>query len=64
MKEVLNASEAARVLGIPAKVVRFRIEKGIWTFGRKVPGKKQGTYIINTREMYRYFDMPIKEGQE
>jgi len=64
MKEILNATEAAKKIGVQPDLVRFNIEKGIWKFGRiippKVTGKKVKRYEIHAREMYKYFGMPFE----
>jgi len=65
MKEILNAAEAARIIGVKPDVVRFNLEKGIWKFGKIIPakviGQKMNRYEIHTRKMYQYFNIPLPE---
>lgn len=66
MKEVLNAVEAARVIGCRHQEVRYNLQKGIWKFGKVIypSGKKtRNRYIINTREMCHYFQIPLEEAE-
>lgn len=67
MKEIMNAAEAAQVLGCRPAVVRFNLQKGIWKFGQVVSpkdsGKKGNTYIINSREMCRHFGIPFSKEE-
>lgn len=64
MKEILTAPEAARLLGIEPKVMRFNLEKGIWKFGKVVPpgitGKKSNTYMVYARQMCEFFNIPFE----
>lgn len=68
MKEILNAAEAAKIIGVPPKVIHFNLKKGIWNFGTvispKVSGKKQNTYQIYTRKMCEFFGIPFEEGRD
>ena len=54
-KEIISAAEAARILGVPPQMVRERIKRGIWKFGRRIPkekfGGKQDRYEIYTQKM-------------
>ena len=56
MKRILTAREAAGYLGCPAQLVRERLRKGIWTFGRAIPPneKKTWTYEIYTEKLLEY----------
>lgn len=68
MKEIVNAAEAAGIIGRRASEVRFYLQKGIWTFGRVIPpkatGKQVNTYLINVRDMCKYFGIPLEECRE
>ena len=50
MKKVLNAAQAAALLGCPAQMVRERLKRGVWRFGRayspEETGLKQWTYEV------------------
>lgn len=65
LKEILNAAEAAKIIGVPTKVVHFNLIKGIWKFGEVIPpkitGKKLNTYQIYARKMCKFFDIPFEE---
>lgn len=67
MKEILSAPEAARILGIQPKVIRFNLEKGIWKFGvvipPKVTGKKENTYHVYARQMCEFFGIPFESEE-
>ena len=39
MQDILNSSQAARVIGCGPQKVRERIKRGIWTFGTIVTAK-------------------------
>lgn len=42
MQDILNSSQAARVIGCGPQKVRERIKRGIWTFGTIVTAKEAG----------------------
>ena len=59
-KEIINASEAARFLGVSPQMVRERIKRGIWTFGRYIPKEKfngkKDRYEIYTQKMLKQIE--------
>lgn len=64
MREIISASEAARILNCRPQKVRERIKAGRWTFGKAIPSSKPGgqmTYDIYVRRMYQFFKMEIPE---
>lgn len=67
MKEVVNATDAAKIIGCPAKDVRFYMEKKVWNFGqvipKKVTGKQVKKYLVNVRDMCAYFGIPLEEAE-
>lgn len=42
MKEVLNASEAARILGCKSQKVREMMRRGLWDLGEVISGEELG----------------------
>ena len=67
-REIISASAAAAILGYAPEKVRQYIKAGIWKFGERVPkektGRKQDSYIIYTRKLYKHLgiDEIGKEG--
>lgn len=65
-KEIMSASEAARILGCTAQAVRERIRLGIWDFGECIPKKKtknkSDTFVIYRRKLYKH--MGKTEGDD
>lgn len=65
MREILNASETARVIGCSPQMVRERIKRGIWTFGNVVTaeqsGKRQDSYEINKRALAERLGISVEE---
>lgn len=58
-KNMISASEAARILGCSPQMVRERIKRGIWKFGEYIPKEKSGngtkaTYCIYRSKLYRH----------
>lgn len=57
-KILINATEAAKIIGCSPQMVRERIKRGIWTFGEVIPaskmGNKQNSYLINRKKLMRY----------
>lgn len=67
-KEVLNAEEAAKIIGCTSQKMRERIKKRVWKFGDCIPknesGKKQNSYLIYTRKMYKHFEMELEDDKQ
>lgn len=65
MREILNASETARVIGCGSQMVRERIKRGIWTFGNvvtaKQSGNRQASYEINKRALAEWLGISVEE---
>ena len=55
MKDIINAKQAAKVIGCGPQMVRERIKRGIWTFGNvvtaKEAGRVQNSYEINIQRL-------------
>ena len=62
MKEILNAQETAKILGIPAQAVREHIKRKIPPFDRCgyviANGKKRKQYLVYTRKLLKEFGIP------
>lgn len=65
MQDILNSSQAARVIGCGPQKVRERIKRGIWTFGTivtaKEAGNTQNSYEINKYQLAAYLGIPPEE---
>ena len=66
MQDILNSSQAARVIGCGPQMVRERIKRGIWTFGSVVTRKESGnaqknTYEINKHKLADFLGIPVEE---
>ena len=65
MREILNASQAARVIGCAPQMVRERIKRGIWTFGSVVTAKQSGnaqsSYEIKKRDLADWLGISVEE---
>ena len=65
MRDILNSSQAARVIGCGPQKVRERIKRGIWTFGTvvtpKEAGNAQNSYEINKYQLAAYLGIPPEE---
>lgn len=68
MKQILNACQAARIIGCNPQIVRERIKRNIWTFGRFIPkektGKKLDSYEIVLNDLCRYLSISKEEAIE
>ncbi len=68
MREILNASETARVIGCAPQMVRERIKRGIWTFGSVVTAKQSGNmqnaYEINKRDLADWLKISVEEVEK
>ncbi len=68
MREILNASETARVIGCAPQMVRERIKRGIWTFGSVVTAKQSGNmqnaYEINKRDLAAWLKISVEEVEK
>lgn len=53
MKEVMTASEAAKVLGVSPAHIRSCIDRGLYPFGIRLESEKgeRNQYIVYTRRM-------------
>lgn len=66
MKEIyLSAAEAARDLGVEAKVIRFMMQKGLVKSGDMLtlPSGKQRKYVIYTRKLCQELGIPFVESK-
>ena len=65
MQDILNSSQAARVIGCGPQMVRERIKRGIWTFGIVVTameaGNTQNSYEINKYQLAAHLGIPPEE---
>lgn len=65
MRDILNANQTARVMRCAPQMVRERIKRNIWTFGRAVTpeesGRKLTGYEINKRELAEFLKIPVEE---
>jgi len=50
MKRIISAEEAARIIGCSSQMVRERLKRGIWQFGRAIPPETKNGYW--TYEVY------------
>lgn len=50
MKKIISASAAAKLIGCDSQMVRERLRRGMWTFGRAIPPDKDHAYW--TYEVY------------
>lgn len=66
MNDILNANEAARVIGCAPQKVREMLKRKIWTFGEVVlpekTGKVQIQYEINKYALARYLGIDVEEA--
>ena len=65
MRDVLNAVQAAKVIGCGPQKVRERIKRGIWTWGRVVTAKEAGNlhngYEVNLQELADWLHISREE---
>lgn len=65
MKEILSAAKAAKVIGCSEQMVRERIKKRIWKFGKVVNKKESGmsnnSYEISKRALAEWLGMSVEE---
>ena len=65
MSDILNASQAAKVIGCSAQRVRERLKRGIWNFGTvvkaKQSGKTQDSYEVNKYKLAKFLEIPVEE---
>ena len=65
MREILSASQTARVIGCAPQMVRERIKRGIWTFGSVVTAKQSGnvqsSYEIKKRDLADWLGISVEE---
>lgn len=68
MRDVLNAVQAAKVIGCGPQKVRERIKRGIWTWGTVVTAKEAGNtknngYEINLQELADWLHISREEAE-
>lgn len=65
MRDVLNAVQAAKVIGCGPQKVRERIKRGIWTWGTVVTAKEAGNlnngYEVNLQELADWLHISREE---
>ena len=64
MKELLNSSQVAKVIGTYPQEVRHKMRTGKWKFGRVFKpekGQVQYRYEATIGEVARYFDLDREE---
>ena len=64
MKELLNSSQVAKVIGTYPQEVRHKMRTGKWKFGRVFKpekGRVQYRYEATIGEVARYFDLDREE---
>lgn len=64
MKELLNSSQVAKVIGTYPQEVRHKMRTGKWKFGRVFKpekGRVQYQYEATIGEVARYFDLDREE---
>lgn len=64
MKELLNASQIAKVIRCQPAEVRHKMRTGKWNFGRVFKpdkGKTQYAYEASKGEIAQYFDLSYEE---
>lgn len=64
MKELLNSSQVAKVIGTYPQEVRHKMRTGKWKFGRVFKPEKghvQYRYEATIGEVARYFDLDREE---
>lgn len=57
MKRIISARRAAQIIGCSSQLVRERLKRGIWTFGRAIkPASSNGywLYEVYVDEMEKY----------
>lgn len=63
MKEIINAAEAARILNMPEREVRFYAPEWGCVKVWKLKGRKNKKYEFRTRKMCREFGIPLEEAE-
>lgn len=64
MKELLNASQIAKVIRCQPAEVRHKMREGVWKFGRVISpsiGEVQYRYEATINETAKYFDLDREE---
>lgn len=65
VRDVLNAVQAAKVIGCGPQKVRERIKRGIWTWGTVVTAKEAGNlnngYEVNLQELADWLHISREE---
>ena len=64
-RDILNASQAAKVIGCNSQKVRVRLKRNIWTFGTVIYAKESGnkvdSYEINKGSLARFLGIDMEE---
>jgi hypothetical protein len=58
-RKIISANKAAEIMGCPARLVRERLRRGVWKFGRAIQpteNSKQWTYEVYTDQLRRYLE--------
>lgn len=65
MREIINATEAAKVIGCKSQKVRVRMQMGLWPIGKVISKKEkrtvQNTYEVHVRKLSNYFGISLEE---
>ncbi|MGC4018915.1 MAG: hypothetical protein QM793_06615 [Muricomes sp.] len=65
MYDILNAAQAAKVIGCDRQEIAEKGKRGIWPFIRvitpKESGRKVNSYEINKRDLANYLKIPYEE---
>lgn len=68
MRDIINSTQAAKVIGCGPQMVRERIKRGIWTFGSvvtaKQSGRMQNAYEINITKLANFLGISRKEIEQ
>ena len=58
MSRIISANKTAKILGVTPQLVRERLKRGVWTFGRAISpeesGKEHWTYEVYVRKLMEY----------
>lgn len=58
MSRIISANRTAKILGVTPQLVRERLKRGVWAFGRAIPpsesGKQHWTYEVYVPQLMRY----------
>ena len=58
MSRIISANKTAKILGVTPQLVRERLKRGVWTFGRAISpeesGKEHWTYEVYVPKLMEY----------